>query len=111
MHAIRLGACSAPDNERAEALAHRSGIGFNGRQHARAHPGDRGCAVAHVTFIHGIANKPPADVLLEQWRIALLDNDGVDLEARGVTSSMVYWADLLYAEPLPAAVAQSQEAL
>ena len=67
--------------------------------------------MAHVTFIHGIANKPPADVLLEQWRIALLDNDGVDLEARGVTSSMVYWADLLYAEPLPAAVAQSQEAL
>ena len=43
--------------------------------------------------------------------MALLDNDGVDLDDMGVTSSMVYWADLLYAEPLPAAAAQSQEAL
>jgi len=23
-------------------------------------------ALAHITFIHGIANKPPQDVLLEQ---------------------------------------------
>lgn len=67
--------------------------------------------MAHVTFIHGIANKPEADELLEQWRVALLDNDGVDLDEKGVTSSMVYWADLLYAAPLPAAVAQSAEAL
>jgi hypothetical protein len=49
--------------------------------------------------------------LLEQWRVALLDNDGVDLDAMGVTSSMVYWADLLYAEPLPEKVAQSREAI
>lgn len=67
--------------------------------------------MAHITFIHGIANKPPADALLEQWRVALLDNDGVDLDQMGVTSSMVYWADLLYAHPLSEAVAQSQEAL
>ena len=56
--------------------------------------------MVHVTFIHGIANKPSAEVLLEQWRVALLDNDGVDLDAMGVSASMVYWADLLYAEPL-----------
>jgi hypothetical protein len=67
--------------------------------------------MAHITFIHGIANKPPKDVLLEQWRVALLDNDGVDLDDLGVTSSMVYWADLLYPEPLSEAAAQSQEAL
>ena len=67
--------------------------------------------MVHLTFIHGIANKPSAEVLLEQWRVALLDNDGVDLDAMGASSSMVYWADLLYAEPLPASVAQSQEAL
>jgi hypothetical protein len=67
--------------------------------------------MAHVTFIHGIANKPAKDDLLEQWRVALLDNDGVDLDAMGVTSSLVYWADLLYPEPLPVAVAQSREAL
>lgn len=77
--------------------------------HSSTRSGDKD--VAHVTFIHGIANKPPSDVLLEQWRVALLDNDGVDLDAMGVSSSMVYWADLLYAEPLPEAVAQSQEAL
>ena len=58
--------------------------------------------MVHLTFIHGIANKPSAEVLLEQWRVALLDNDGVDLDAMGASSSMVYWADLLYAEPLPA---------
>jgi len=67
-------------------------------------------ALAHITFIHGIANKPPQDVLLEQWRTGLLDDDGVDLDAMGVTCSMVYWADLLYAEPLPEAVAARQEA-
>jgi hypothetical protein len=48
--------------------------------------------VGHVTFIHGIGNKPEPDVLLEQWRVALLDDDGVDLDGMGVTSSMVYWA-------------------
>jgi hypothetical protein len=67
--------------------------------------------LAHVTFVHGIANKPPKDALLEQWRVALLDNEGVDLEAMGVTCSMVYWADLLYAEPLPEALALSRESL
>ena len=50
----------------------------------------------HVTFVHGIGNKPERDVLLEQWRVALLDDDGVDLDGIGVTCSMVYWADLLY---------------
>jgi hypothetical protein len=57
--------------------------------------------LAHITFIHGIANKPRKDVLLEQWRVALLDDDGLDLDALGVTTSMAYWADVLYAEPAP----------
>jgi hypothetical protein len=57
--------------------------------------------VPHVTFVHGIANKPAADVLLHQWQVALLDDDGVDLDAMGVTSSMVYWADMLYPRPAP----------
>lgn len=67
--------------------------------------------MAHVTFIHGIANKPPPQELLDQWCTALLDNDGVNLDDMGVTSSMVYWADLLYPEPVPEVAAQSQEAL
>ncbi len=53
----------------------------------------------HVTFIHGIANKPPADELLEIWRRALKDDGGINLSAKGITSSMVYWADVLYAKP------------
>ena len=67
--------------------------------------------MAHVTFIHGIGNKPPPEELLEQWRVALLDDDGVDLDALGVSSSMVYWADLLYPEPAPAAAATESSAL
>jgi hypothetical protein len=55
--------------------------------------------MAHLTFVHGIGNKPERDVLLEQWRIALLDDDGVDLDGIGVRCSMVYWADFLYDKP------------
>ncbi len=53
----------------------------------------------HVTFVHGISNKPPADELSRIWRRALAEHE-LDLDAHGVTSSMVYWADLLYPEPL-----------
>lgn len=57
--------------------------------------------MGHVTFIHGIANKPARSELLEQWRVALFDDDGLDLDGMGVTSSMVYWADILYEAPAP----------
>ncbi len=67
--------------------------------------------MAHITFIHGIGNKPPKDVLLEQWRVALLDDGGLDLDALGVTTSMGYWADILYPEPAPAAAATESSAL
>lgn len=67
--------------------------------------------MGHVTFVHGIGNKPAPDVLLEQWRVALLDDDGPDLDAMGVTTSMVYWADLLYAEPATAAAAHEANTL
>lgn len=54
----------------------------------------------HVTFIHGIANKPPADDLLRVWRDALAGgSEPAPLGDLGVTSSMVYWADLMYAVP------------
>jgi len=52
----------------------------------------------HVTFIHGIANKPPKETLLRNWR-AELAQGGLDLATNGVTSSMVYWADVMYPEP------------
>ncbi|MFK7893209.1 MAG: hypothetical protein AB8B63_20510 [Granulosicoccus sp.] len=53
----------------------------------------------HVTFIHGIANKPKADDLLRDWK-AELDGAGFNLGTRGVTSSLVYWADVMYDKPM-----------
>lgn len=56
----------------------------------------------HVTFIHGLANKPEAESLHRIWRRALARGaGGLDLGSSGVTSSMVYWADVLYAAPDP----------
>jgi len=52
----------------------------------------------HVTFIHGIANKPPKNILLDNW-VAYLQQGGLDLDTNGVTTSMVYWADVMYPEP------------
>jgi len=54
----------------------------------------------HVTFIHGIANKPPAADLVRIWRNTLANAaEPVPLGDLGVTSSLVYWADLLYEKP------------
>jgi hypothetical protein len=53
----------------------------------------------HITFIHGIGNKPQEDQLLEIWCRSLADNLGLDLGASGITSTMVYWADVLYPAP------------
>ncbi|HTN49032.1 MAG TPA: hypothetical protein VMK32_06345 [Burkholderiaceae bacterium] len=56
--------------------------------------------MAHVTFIHGIANKPPEADLLRIWREALANCvQPLPLGDYGVTSSLVYWADLLYEKP------------
>lgn len=53
--------------------------------------------MAHVTFIHGIANKPAEPELLRIWRDALVDGSNpLPLGDHGVTSTMVYWADLMY---------------
>lgn len=54
----------------------------------------------HVTFIHGISNKPPVGDLLRIWRDTLADaTEPLPLGDYGVTSTMVYWADLLYERP------------
>jgi len=57
--------------------------------------------MAHVSFIHGIGNKSDALSLERSWLGALRDGDGLDLRAEGVTTSVCYWADVLYAAPLP----------
>lgn len=53
----------------------------------------------HVTMVHGIGNKPAAEALADRWERALATGDGIDLGTAGVTSRMVYWADVLYPEP------------
>ena len=59
-----------------------------------------------VTFIHGLANKPSPAELRRIWLEALAmptpADPGLDLGAIGVHVGFVYWADLFYAEPLPA---------
>lgn len=66
--------------------------------------------MAHATFIHGIANKPPSHLLLDQWERALAYGEGgIDLGTRGITSTMVYWADVMYAEPESATLESSAE--
>ena len=56
--------------------------------------------MAHVTFIHGIGNKPPPAALLRMWREAVAEAaEPLPLGDKGVTSSLVYWADLMYANP------------
>jgi hypothetical protein len=54
--------------------------------------------MGHITFVHGIMNQPSPARLLREWKRDLADGgDGVDLDVYGVTSSMVYWADVMYA--------------
>ena len=65
------------------------------RSPAAVEIGDR---MPHVTMIHGIGNKREADRLLASWEYALRDG-GLDLAGNGVTTSMVYWADVLYEAP------------
>jgi hypothetical protein len=67
--------------------------------------------MAHVTFVHGILNKTAPEELVRLWRRGLAEEDGFDLATRGITSSMVYWADVLYDKPLvESARAESLEA-
>jgi hypothetical protein len=59
--------------------------------------------VAHITFIHGISNKPEEKELLRRWTSTLGRSAvPIDLEAESVSSTMVYWADVLYDSPLAA---------
>ncbi len=60
----------------------------------------------HVTFIHGVGNKPAPTDLRRIWLEALArpvkTDQGFDLEAVGVSASFVYWASFFYEQPLPA---------
>lgn len=56
--------------------------------------------MAHVTFIHGIANKPAPAELMRIWRETLASAaEPLPLGDLGVSSELVYWADLMYDKP------------
>ena len=54
----------------------------------------------HVTFVHGIANKPEREELIRAWSRFLAREDGLNLSGEGVTTSAVYWADVLHKSPI-----------
>ena len=62
----------------------------------------------HITFVHGISNKPAPGPLHDLWLRALARDNGLDCSTEGITSSMVYWADVMY--PKPEANVESLEA-
>jgi hypothetical protein len=55
--------------------------------------------MAHIIFVHGLSNKPPPLDLHRLWKRALAKDEGIDLVAMGIESSMMYWADVFYAQP------------
>ena len=66
--------------------------------------------LSHITFIHGIANKPNSEDLLHLWRSAISNSRAdLNLGSFGVTTSMVYWADVMYAKPFQGADFESTQ--
>jgi hypothetical protein len=52
-----------------------------------------------VLFIHGLSNKPEQGYLLELYKRKLAHEEGFSLADNGVDSTLIYWADVLYAAP------------
>ena len=96
----------APSDRLPDRVRRRCEVEARTRDHCRRDQGVK--PMPHVTFVHGLANKPPHDVLLESWLGALKGRfgGGLDLAGANVTSEMVYWADVLY--PQPAAVDEEE---
>jgi hypothetical protein len=55
--------------------------------------------MAFIVFSHGLDNKPEQDYLCKLWKRKLAHDDGLDIDACGVESTLNYWADVLYASP------------
>jgi hypothetical protein len=54
----------------------------------------------HIVFVHGISSNVSPAKLLSRWHAALAAESGIQLDQFGCTSKMVYWADVLYSDPL-----------
>lgn len=52
-----------------------------------------------TVFIHGLSNKPEGTYLHDLYKRKLAHEDGLHFDDLRVESSLVYWADVLYAAP------------
>ncbi len=52
--------------------------------------------MAYVTFIHGVGKQKQCEDLLDTWKDALSENNGLDLDAENIDSSLVNWSDVIY---------------
>lgn len=59
----------------------------------------------HIIFIHGVGNKPEPQELLNIWRRAAIKG-GLDIGEK-MSSSSIYWANFLYANPISASEYES----
>jgi len=55
--------------------------------------------MASALFIHGLSNKPEHGFLLDLYNRKLAFEDGLSFDTLNVTSSIIYWADVLYPSP------------
>ncbi len=54
-----------------------------------------------IIGIHGLGNKPPKDILKDWWEKSILEGlNKYNFPARDFEFELVYWADILYKEPL-----------
>jgi len=54
-----------------------------------------------ILGIHGLRNKPPQALLNEWWQLALREGlERIGHPRINIPFELVYWADLLYPEPL-----------
>ena len=56
-----------------------------------------------VIGIHGLSNKPPADVLAQGWKASIIEGLATNrhIEVADIAFQSVYWADVMYGEPDP----------
>jgi hypothetical protein len=56
-----------------------------------------------IIGIHGLSNKPPADVLEQGWKSAIIEGlaSNRNIEAGDINFQSVYWADVMYPHPDP----------
>ncbi|MEE9368965.1 MAG: hypothetical protein V3V05_08875 [Pontiella sp.] len=65
-----------------------------------------------IIAIHGLGNKPSAEILEESWLNAIHEGlDQINKNRKNIPVKMVYWADVSYPQPLDAEIDDSEDPL